>query len=362
MEKTRLLNLGKEIRKAGIGGVLICPSEELLFLSGFTPMICERFQGLFVTAKDEYFYICNLLYQGEIKQAYKDEIPIFTWKDGESMTAVVAELMEDYQLKNKAIAVNSSAQAFNILDIARDCGVTFINGLRLLEEARIIKTEEEKDNLRQSAKIVDEVFKQALVFLHPGQSEAEVSAFLQAKMVEAGGTKPWSIAASGPNSSYPHYTGDQRIIEEQDILIMDFGCVYNGMYSDTTRTVFFGDITDKQREIYQYVLAANKAGEAAAVNGAYIPDVDSAARSIIEKAGYGADFITRLGHGIGYMIHEAPDIKKNNERSLQAGMAFSIEPGIYLSGDFGVRIEDIVLVSEDGNEILNKSSKEIIIL
>ena len=143
---------------------------------------------------------------------------------------------------------------------------------------------------------------------------------------------------------------------------MDFGCVYKGMYSDMTRTVFFGEASTKQREIYQYVLAANQAGEQAAVAGAYIPEVDKAARSIIEEAGYGADFITRLGHGIGYMIHEGPDIKKNNKRSLLPGMAFSIEPGIYLSGDFGVRIEDIVLVSENGNEILNQSSKELIIL
>ena len=181
-------------------------------------------------------------------------------------------------------------------------------------------------------------------------------------MLEAGGTDPWSIVASGPNSSYPHYTGYGRIIGEQDIIVLDFGCAYHGLYSDMTRTVFVGGITDKQREIYNLVFQANAAGEATAVKDAFIPQVDKAARDVINNAGYGDYFFTRLGHGIGYMIHEGPDIKKNNDRPLQTGMAFSIEPGIYLGGEFGVRIEDIVLVTDNGNEILNKSTKELIII
>jgi Xaa-Pro dipeptidase len=168
--------------------------------------------------------------------------------------------------------------------------------------------------------------------------------------------------ASGPNSSYPHYHGSSREIEKQDVIILDFGCTVNGMFSDMSRTVFVGGITEEQKKIYGIVRQSNEAGEAAAVNGAFIPDVDKAARDIIDDAGYKECFINRLGHGIGYMIHEGPDIKKSNNRNLLPGMAFSIEPGIYIAGNVGMRIENIVLTTETGNEILNKSSKEIIII
>jgi len=362
MEKDRINALAKELKKANLAAMLVSPSAELSFLTGFTAMMCERFQALFVTAEAECFYICNQLYYDEIKNAYQDKFPIYTWFDGESMVELVGQVLKTHNLSGITIGVNSSAQAFNLLDIAEACDVTFINGLRILEEARIIKNEAETAALKKAALIADTAFDAVLSFIRPGISEEEIAKFLKNKMEAMEGTDVWVLVASGPNSSYPHYLGNQRIITKQDILVLDFGCSYQGMCSDMTRTVFVGDITDKQREIYEIVKEANAAGEKAAIDGAFIPEVDSAARSIIEKAGYGKYFFTRLGHGIGYMVHEAPDIKKNNKRNLQPGMSFSIEPGIYLADDFGIRIEDIVLVTGQGNEILNKATKDIIIL
>ena len=362
MEKLRIEKVAAEVKKAGLGGLLVCPSEELLFLTGFTPMMCERFQGLFITAEGGCFYVCNLLYLGEIEHAYQGELPIYTWMDGEPMTDTVGKVLAEHGLSGKTLGTNSSAQAFNVLDIARDCGVSFVNGLAVLEEARIIKNAEETEDLRRAARIADDVFKQTLDFIKPGMKEIDVFNFITQKMTAAGGEKAWCIVASGPNSSYPHYMGSSRVIEKQDIIILDFGCAVNGMYSDMSRTVFVGGITEKQKAVYAIVREANEAGETAAVNGAFIPDVDKASRDIIDNAGYKDCFINRTGHGIGYMIHEGPDIKKSNRRNLAPGMAFSIEPGIYIAGDFGMRIEDIVMSTETGNEILNKSSKEIIIL
>jgi Xaa-Pro dipeptidase len=362
MDKTRIEKVAAEIKKANLAGLLVCPSEELLFLTGFTPMMCERFQGLFITAEGGYFYVCNLLYLGEIEHAYQGALPIYTWMDGEPMTDTVRQALAEHSLSGKTLGTNSSAQAFNVLDIARDCGVSFVNGLAVLEEARIIKNEAEKEDLRRAARIADGVFQAALSFIKPGMKEVEVFNFLTQKMTEAGGEKAWGIVASGPNSSYPHYTGSSRVIEKQDLIILDFGCTVNGMYSDMSRTVFVGGITEEQKKVYSIVREANEAGEAAAVNGAFIPHVDKAARDIIDNAGYKDCFINRLGHGIGYMIHEGPDIKKSNRRNLEPGMAFSIEPGIYIAGNFGMRIENIVLTTETGNEILNKSSKDIIII
>lgn len=362
MEKSRIESLSAQIKAAQMAGLLVCPSEEMLFLTGFTPMMCERFQGLFITAEGGCFYVCNLLYQGEIENAFKGQIKTYHWMDGEPMTDVVKQALAEHGLSGQTLGVNSSAQAFNVLDIMADCGVKFVNGKDVLEEARIIKTAAELQNLRRAAKIADDVFSEALSFIRPGMKEADILQFMLQRMTESGGAKPWGIIASGPNSSYPHYLGSDRVIGEQDLMILDFGCAVDGMYSDMSRTVFVGGITDEQRKVYNIVRQAYEAGEAAAVNGAFIPDIDKAARDIINDAGYKDCFINRLGHGIGYMIHEAPDIKKSNRRRLSPGMAFSIEPGIYIAGRFGMRIENIVVATEQGHEVLNQSSKEIFII
>ncbi|MCL1873756.1 MAG: Xaa-Pro peptidase family protein [Clostridiales bacterium] len=362
MEKARIEKLAAHLKAADLGGIMVCPSEEMLFLAGFTPMMCERFQALFITAEGKYFYVCNLLYEGEMNHNFGGEVKIYPWMDGESMTDTVRTALADYGLLGQTLAVNSSAQAFNTLDIVKDCDVTFVNGKYVLEEARIIKTAEETENLRRAAKINDDVFVQALSFIRPGMKEADILQFMTEKMVAAGGADPWGIIASGPNSSYPHYHGTDRVVGEQDLMILDFGCTFGGMFSDMSRTIFVGGITEEQRKVYGIVRQAYEAGEAAAKTGAFIPDVDKAARDIIDNAGYKEYFINRLGHGIGYMIHEGPDIKKNNYRNLEPGMAFSVEPGIYIAGKFGMRIENIVMATADGNEVLNKSSKEIIII
>ena len=362
MIKTRLQALVKQIQKANLGGLLICPSEELLFLTGYTPAMCMRFQGLFLCADGRYFYVCNVLYKGEVENGYKGSVKVYDWQDGESMTDVVRTALTDYGLLGQTLGTNSTAQAFNVLDITRDCDVKFVNGKEVLEEARIIKTAEEVDDLRRAASITDSAFEKVLGFIKPGIKEDDIFKFLCQKMSEAGGQSPWAIVASGPNSSYPHYSGLDRVIQDKDLMILDFGCIVNGMRSDMSRTVFVGSISDEEKKIYGIVKEAYEAAVKAAVNGAYIPDIDKAARDIIGKAGYGECFVNRVGHGIGYMIHEGPYIKKDNKRNLEPNMAFSIEPGIYIAGHLGMRIEDIVLSTEKGNEVLNKSNKDIVIV
>ena len=166
--------------------------------------------------------------------------------------------------------------------------------------------------------------------------------------------------AVNEHAALPHYFGNSGVVCEKCIVLMDFGCIYKGMYSDTTRTIFVGKATEREREIYNLVLKANLAGEAAAKNGAWIPDVDGRARKVIEDAGYGVYFNHRLGHGIGYDEHEAPYIRGDYEMHLEPGMAFSCEPGIYIKDDIGIRIEDVVIINEKGEtEILNHTSKEL---
>ena len=278
------------------------------------------------------------------------------------MTDVVRTALTEYGLVGQTLGTNSSAQAFNVLDITRDCDVKFVNGREVLEEARIVKTAEEVEDLRRAAAIADVAFAKVLGFIKPGMKEDDIFKFLCQKMSDAGGLTPWAIVASGPNSSYPHYSGLERVIQDKDLMILDFGCIVNGMRSDMSRTVFVGGINDEEMKIYGIVNDAYEAGVKAAITGAFIPDIDKAARDIIDKAGYGETFVNRLGHGIGYMIHEGPYIRKDNRRKLEPNMAFSIEPGIYIAGHLGMRIEDIVLSTETGNEVLNKANKDIIII
>jgi len=344
-----------------LDAILVCPSEELKFLTGFSPMMCERFQGLFIKNSGEVFYVCNKLYTSEIVKHFGD-MKVHDWFDGEVVTDAVFSMMEKEGLVGKTIGVNSTAPAFSILDIALKANIKFVNAKPLFEEMRIIKTPEELNNMRMAASILDKSFSEIIKHIKSGMKEAQIKDLLFSMVLKNGGSDPGGIVASGPNTSYGHYMGGDRVVEPQDVIILDFTCSYNNLCSDMTRTVFVGGISDEFRKIYDICRQSTEAGEDAAVEGAPIPDVDKAARDVISNAGYSDYFIYRVGHGIGYMIHEAPDVKASNNRKLEKGMCFTVEPGINIPGKVGMRIEDVVAITENGTEILNKSTHELIIL
>ena len=361
MRKDFVEKLVSLMKENGLDAVLVCPSEELKFLTGHTLMMCKRFQGLFIKSDGDCFYLCNLLYMGEIRNMLPD-VRAFGWFDGEDMAESVGKILASEGLSGKTIGVNWAAPAFSVLDIAAATGIKFVNAMHILEEMRIIKTNEELENLRIVASMTDNTFSEVIKFIKPGVKEAEIKSFLFSEMERRGGSEPWALVACGPNSSYPHYGGTDGIVETQDIVLLDFGCVYNDMRSDMSRMVFVGGITDQQREVYEVCRKATEAGQAACFEGAFIPDIDKAARDIIAEAGYNEYFQYRVGHGIGYMIHEAPYIKASYPRKLEKGMCFSIEPGVNLPGKFGMRIENIIAITDNGTEVLNKSTHEIVIV
>ena len=359
MREEYLNKLVEILKEKEIDAILIAPSEEMEFIMGHNTHLCERFQALIIKNDGNYFYICNLLTKDEIQSVLGPSIKVYGWFDGDVFTDTVKKAFEEQGLIGKTVAVNSTERAFIILQIMEAMDVKFINGKPFLEDMRIIKNEEELDNLRMAARITDESYDELLEFIKPGIKEADIARKMNEIFKEKGADEGFTMVCSGPNSSYPHYNDDQRVIQEKDIIVLDWGCKYNNMCADMSRTIFVGGITEEEKKVYEIVKASQEAGEKAAVQGAYIPDVDNASRDIIEKSGYGEYFFTRLGHGIGYSVHEAPDIKASNKRNLEKGMVFSIEPGIYLAGNFGIRIENIVAVTEDGNEVLNKASKDI---
>jgi Xaa-Pro aminopeptidase len=193
-----------------------------------------------------------------------------------------------------------------------------------------------------------------------GRPESEVAAELAGFLREHGHSQvDFTVVGSGPNGANPHHEFGERVIEEGDMVVLDFGGIKDGYGSDTTRTVHVGEPTDDEREVYEVVRRAQQAGFEAVRPGVECQEIDRAARRVITEAGYGEQFIHRTGHGIGLTTHEPPYMVEGDTNPLEPGMCFSIEPGIYLSGRFGVRIEDIVTVTDDGGRRLNNTTHEL---
>ncbi|MGY2063963.1 M24 family metallopeptidase [Blastococcus sp. SYSU DS0619] len=237
---------------------------------------------------------------------------------------------------------------------------------RAVEGQRAIKDDDEIEALRRACAVADQALAELAAegALRPGRTELEVGRELDARMLALGAEAPSfeTIVATGANSAIPHHRPDRTELRAGDFLKLDFGATVDGYHSDMTRTVVLGHAADWQREIYQLVAAAQAAGRAALAVGADVVAVDAAARDVIVAAGHGDHFTHGLGHGVGLEIHEAPGIGQQGAGRLAAGMAVTVEPGVYLPDHGGVRIEDTLIVTDDAPELLTLTSKELLVL
>ena len=228
---------------------------------------------------------------------------------------------------------------------------------------RAVKDADEIERLRVVARAADAAFADVIELPFAGRAETEIAAQLDRLLREHGHQRvDFTIVGSGPNGASGHHEPGERRIQPGDAVVMDFGGMRDDYCSDITRTVFVGDPSDEEREVYAIVRAAQQAAFEAVRPGVAAQDVDRAARAVITEAGYGERFVHRTGHGIGLEVHEPPYIVEGNATPLEAGMTFSDEPGIYLEGRFGVRIEDQVAVTAQGAERLNEASRELTIV
>ena len=234
----------------------------------------------------------------------------------------------------------------------------------LLWQLRMVKDEEELETMVAAQRIAERALEDILEEIRPGVTEKEIAARLQYLMLHYGASDMSfdPIVVSGPNGSLPHGVPSAQTIQQGELVTMDFGCVYHGYCSDMTRTVAVGFATEEMQTVYQTVLSAQEAGIAAARAGLTGREVDGAARAVISAAGYGAYFGHSFGHGVGVEIHEAPNASPMNEKPLPAGAVISAEPGIYLPGRLGVRIEDVILLTETGCRNITKAPKDLIVL
>lgn len=234
----------------------------------------------------------------------------------------------------------------------------------LMEELRTIKTQDELEKIIAAQRIAERALEEVLNDIHPGVTEREIAARLTYLMLHHGAENMSfdPIVVSGANSSKPHGVPSDKVIEAGDFVTMDFGCIYGGYCSDMTRTIAVGSATDEMRQVYETVLAAQLAGIKLARAGVTGRAVDNAGRQLITDAGYGDYFGHGFGHGVGLLVHEAPTVSARNDQPMPAGAVITAEPGIYLPGKFGVRIEDMLYLTEDGNQNLTCAPKSLLIL
>lgn len=239
-----------------------------------------------------------------------------------------------------------------------------IPATKLLMELREVKDAREQETMIAAQRIAERALENILKEICPGVTEKEIAARLQYLMLHFGAENMSfdPIVVSGPNGSLPHGVPSEKTIQSGEFVTMDFGCIYHGYCSDMTRTVAVGSVTDEMRRVYETVLAAQRAGIAAAAAGVTGRAVDGAARKVIEDAGYGGYFGHSFGHGVGVEIHESPNASPRNETPLPAGAVISAEPGIYLPGKLGVRIEDVIILKDGGCTDITRAPKNLMIL
>jgi len=343
----------------GLAGLVIAPGPDLQYFSGYVPTaITERPTLLVLTPARPAAMLVPVLERPDAEEAPgATNIELVTFSDGQDPYAIASKLFDP----RGAYAVSDSCWSMHILGLQRAMPDS---RYRSLTEAspmlRAVKGPDELARLVAAAASADACLPKIRQVRFAGRKESEVSHDLADLLMANGHSQvDFTIVASGPNGANPHHLASERVIQQGDMVVLDYGGLMEGYGSDTTRTVHVGEPTDEERQVHETVLRAQQAAFEAVRPGVPCEEIDRAGRKVIAEAGYGEYFIHRIGHGIGMTTHEPPYMVEGEKRPIVPGMAFSIEPGIYLPGRFGVRIEDIVVATETGGQRLNNTPHEM---
>jgi Xaa-Pro aminopeptidase len=344
---------------AGLTGVLITPGPDLVYFTGYQPTaITERLTILAAQSGRAPAMILPILERPDAEAAAGTSVvELATWTDGDDPYAATVPLLDP----NGRYAISDSAWAMHVLGLqAALPESSYVSMTAALPMLRAIKGPDEIERLVAAGAAADATLEEIVKVQFAGRTENEVAADLAALLRKHGHSQvDFTVVGSGPNGANPHHEASDRTIQDGDMVVMDFGGLKDGYGSDTTRTVHVGEPTDEERDVFEVVRRAQQAGFEAVRPGVACQEIDRAARKVITDAGYGEYFIHRVGHGIGITTHEPPYMVEGEEHPIEPGMCFSIEPGIYLPGRFGVRIEDIVVATEDGGRRLNNTDREM---
>ena len=357
MNKERIDGVVANMKEAGLDYLLISEPSSIDYLIDYVNNPGERMYVLMLGAKGDHKLFFNKLFFVD-----KDlGIDIVWHSDVDDAIQTIVDNLKEV----KKIGIDKHWSANFLLDLMEKLpDVKFVNGSMCVDYKRMVKDDREQQLMIEASIINDKAMNEMIKQVALDLSEVEVASKLKDIYQKLGATDISfdTIVAYGKNGANPHHENDDSRLNPGDSILIDMGCKYQGYCSDMTRTVFYKEVSQEAKEVYELVKAANEAAEAIIKPGVKLCDIDKTARDLITKAGYGKEFNHRLGHFIGKDVHEYGDVSVNFDLEVQEGMVFSIEPGVYLAGKFGVRIEDLVLVTKDGCKVLNSYTKDLIVI
>lgn len=345
-----------------LAGLLVTPGPDLLWLTGYRPTAITERLTLLILSDDEtpQLLVPTLERPDAEAAAGVPVLAIHEWRDGEDPYVAAASLLQP----GGHYAVSDSAWAMHLLGLQRELpNARFFSVTERLPMLRAVKDANEVARMAAAGAAADAAFDEIVKTRFAGRRETDVAADLARLLREFGHEQvDFTVVGSGPNGANPHHEAGERAIVEGDMVVLDFGGLKRGYGSDTSRTVCVGEPTSQMRAVHDIVRLAQQAAFDAVRPGVPCQEIDRTARRLIEEAGFGERFVHRTGHGIGMTTHEPPYMVEGEERLIVEGMCFSIEPGIYIPGSFGVRIEDIVTVTAEAGRRLNNTERGLIIV
>ena len=355
VDRSRLVQAAME--SAELDALLVAAPPNMAYICGFRPEPHERLIALVVPREGELRLVCPSLEEEAARTAVDGRVRLEVWRDEEGPTDALARALAGagrrVGIEKRHLTVANAELAAEAAPAAR-----FVGGDELLARLRAVKSEGEIDAHRRAAAVVDRVVAHLTAVAAPGVTEAELATECAQRLrAEGGETLPFDpLILTGPRSALPHGRAGTTPLAEGDLLIIDIGAAVEGYCADISRTIVIGsEPDDRQREVFETVRAAQHAALDVARAGHPAREVDAAARRLIADAGYGANFIHRTGHGLGLEVHEPPYLTATSDEPLEPGMVVTVEPGIYVEGWGGVRIEDDVVIQESGAEVLTSA-------
>lgn len=355
----RMKRAAADASQEGLAGIIITPGPDLVYFSGYQPTaITERLTALLIPVDNPPILLVPKLEVPDAKAAVGGSVKIADWPDGTDPYAVFAKMLSP----SGRYGISDNAWAMHLLGFqAALPGSSYAALTMAMPMLRAVKGTQELARLAGAGAAADETYEEILHVRFVGRKETDVASELAQLLRKHGHSQvDFTVVGSGPNGANPHHEAGDRVIAAGDVVVLDFGGLRDGYGSDTTRTVFVGsDPPAEVREVHELVKRAQQAAFEAVRPGIECQEIDRVARRVITEGGYGEYFIHRTGHGIGLTTHEPPYLVEGETQVLVPGMCFSIEPGVYLPGRFGVRIEDIVTVTANAGKRFNNTSHEL---
>lgn len=351
--------LRAELSKVDQQLLLVSEPKNIAYLCGFTGSA-----GWLLLTPDSHFLLTDGRYWDQVgRQSPQAELFKFTPQAHQSLAGALFVLLQEKGLEG-TLAIETDGMALSVFreleKVSKENETAFQESSGLVKALRECKDAEEVELLQKAADIADKALANALAEFGPGKTEFQLKAELEYQILCLGGqgTSFPTIVASGPNGSYPHAGASQRVVGEGELITIDFGAQFQGYCSDMTRTIWYGELSAEHRRLLAETRVAQELAVRAVRAGMATKDLDSVARTHLESVGLGGYFLHSLGHGVGLDVHESPGIRKTDETSLKIGQVITVEPGVYLAGETGCRVEDTVLVEEDGCRVINRFPKQ----